>query len=76
MCLLRATIQCLFCVAAFGQSPATFPDPDSLAAELHRLEKAASEGRGPQIIAALPSAWTVKLPGGNTPFRPRLFVDY
>jgi hypothetical protein len=61
----------LFCLAgllAQAQSPPVlpdkaFPDPGSLAAELHRLEKAVGEGRGPQIVFSLPASWVVEASG-------------
>jgi hypothetical protein len=56
----------LFCLSgllACAQSTPVFPDPASLAAELHRLEKAVSEGRGPQVASSLPASWVVETPG-------------
>jgi len=50
----------LFCLAgllAHAQSGPVFPDPASLAAELHRLEN------GRQIVSSLPPSWVVEASG-------------
>jgi len=50
-----AILLTLSAASAPGQSSAVFPDPNSLAAELHRLEKA-----GSQVVSSLPSSWVVE----------------
>jgi hypothetical protein len=56
----------LFCISALlaqaQSTEAIFPDPGSLAAELHRIEQAAGEGRGLQIASSLPASWIVETP--------------
>jgi hypothetical protein len=48
---------------AWPQSPALFPDPTALAAELRRLSTGLDEGHGTQIAAQLPSIWAVEAGG-------------
>lgn len=48
---------------AWAQSTPVYPDPGSLAAELHRLEKAAGEPNGGQIFSSLPASWVVENSG-------------
>jgi hypothetical protein len=50
-----AILLTLSAASAPGQSGTVFPDPNSLAAELHRLEKA-----GPQVVSSLPPSWVVE----------------
>ncbi len=53
-----AVLLTLSAASAPGQSNSVFHDPGSLAAELHRLEKA-----GPQVVSSLPSSWVVEKRG-------------
>jgi len=48
---------------AWSQASAVFPDPQSFAAELRRLEKMEGEGRGTEVSASLPPEWFVETPG-------------
>src|ERR1019366_4049280 len=48
---------CLTGLLAYAQSSPIFPDPASLAAELHRLENSR------QIISSLPASWVVEASG-------------
>ncbi|HEY6339898.1 MAG TPA: hypothetical protein VIY49_00270 [Bryobacteraceae bacterium] len=48
--------------AAFGQTPSPTFDPDSLAAELRRIEIAVANGGDGEVLAALPAAWNVTTP--------------
>jgi hypothetical protein len=51
------SLLCLTGLLAYAQSSPIFPDPASLAAELHRLEN------GRQIVSSLPASWVVEASG-------------
>src|SRR5579863_1536589 len=53
-----AVLLTLSAASAPAQANAVFPDPNSLAMELHRLEKA-----GPRAVSSLPSSWVVENKG-------------
>jgi hypothetical protein len=48
---------------AHAQAAAVFPNPGSLAGELHRLETSVGEGRSQEILASLPASWAVMASG-------------
>jgi hypothetical protein len=61
-------------LCARAQSPAVFPNPGSLANELHRLEMSLSEGHSQEVLASLPASWAVVASGkrysvSTTPLR-------
>ena len=76
--MLRAAILCLLSLSTGSiVAAAAFPDPHSLALELHRLAEIEAQGRASQIEAELPAAWDVDASGHHysiptAPLRPLL----